>query len=403
MMARFHAFVCGPSLLTLSLSILIAVLPLLGLLSAMAMTPALIIAAVLLAALAGWRAVLDHPHRPLWIALGAGLAWAVLSAAWSITPGTSALTALRVGVLMALGAAAYIYAGRVALSPRAGLGLALALVVCITALLTELIPGGGVLRWAHGALGLEYARFIDKNINRGLCALVILSWPAMVVLQTAGQGRIALVLPALLAVPVFGFDSRSAQLALVMGLLAYLAVRAAPKFMPRALAIVIPAALIIWPIAFPLLDRALFSEAAIYDALPGTAQHRVEIWRFVTERIAEKPMLGWGMDTSRAMPGGDVMYQGERKYLPLHPHNSALQILLELGVVGFALAVGLVALALRRWAAVDAPPHAQAAAAGLIVAYLCIGFTAFGVWQCWWIALGWLAAVLGRGWGHEKT
>jgi O-antigen ligase len=383
------------------LTVLIAVLPLLGLLSAMAMTPALILASLLLAGLAGWRAVMEPQHRAMWAVLGATLAWPEISAIWSITPAVSITTALRVGVLMALGAAAYIYAGRTAISPRAGLMMVFALIVCILALLSELIPGGGVIRWAHAALDMDYSRFIDKNINRGLCALVILSWPAMVALHAAGQGRLALVLPALLAVPVFGFDSRSAQLALVMGLLAYLAVRAAPKLGPRALAVLIPAGLIIWPLAFPLLDRVLFSDPAIYNALPGTAQHRVEIWRFVMERFAEKPVLGWGMDTSRAMPGGDVIYSGERKYLPLHPHNSALQILLELGIVGFVLAVDLVVLALRRWAVFDAPSPAMAAAAGLITAYLCIGFTAFGVWQYWWIGLGWLAAVLWRGWARN--
>ena len=40
--------------------------------------------------------------------------------------------------------------------------------------------------------------------------------------------------------------------------------------------------------------------------------------------------------------------------------------------------------------------EAKAAAAATLVAYLMIGFSAFGMWQTWWIATGWIAAVLWR-------
>ena len=103
------------------------------------------------------------------------------------------------------------------------------------------------------------------------------------------------------------------------------------------------------------------------------------------------------METARHIPGGDVVYFGERKYMPLHPHNSALQVFLELGVVGFALAVTALTLSLRRWSRLQGvPAPTQAAAVAMIVAYLSIGFTAFGVWQSWWIAVGWIGAVLWR-------
>jgi exopolysaccharide production protein ExoQ len=403
MMARFDAFVCGSCVVTLPsqiLTALLVLLPLLGLLSAMAMTPALLIVAVMLAVAVGPRALRDSlagEGRWFWLSVLSLCGWAVLSALWSITPAVSAVTGLRVAVLMGFGAVAFILCPKVTLPPRAALLMVAVLCICIAALVTEFVPGGGVLRWAHGALGLDYNRFIDKNINRGLCALVILCWPAMAALHAAGLRRWALALPLILAVPVLGFDSRSAQLALGVGLMAFYAVRAAPQHMPRILAVVIPVGLLAWPVLFPVLDRNFFTDTAVYNALPSTAQHRVEIWRFVIERITERPWLGWGMDTSRAMPGGDVVYDGARKYLPLHPHNSALQVLLELGVVGFVLTVGAIALALRRWSRPGAvPAHTQAIAAAMIAAYLAIGFTAFGVWQYWWIALGWLGAVLWR-------
>ena len=90
----------------------------------------------------------------------------------------------------------------------------------------------------------------------------------------------------------------------------------------------------------------------------GHSDARVAIWRFTTERVVERPWLGWGMDASRMWPG----------VIPLHPHNAALQVWLELGVVG-------------------------AACAAVAIAYLTIGALSFGVWQEWWLGLGVLAAV----------
>ncbi len=389
-----------PAALAAALLGVIALLPILSLFSAMALTPALLIVAGLLVAHLGLgrlRGAIAARPRAEWAIFLAALAWPLLSAVWSITPAVSLLTALRVDALMLIGAAAMICTRHVAIPARATLLLSMAVCLCTALLISEVIPGGGIIRWAHAALGLDYARFIDKNINRGLCALVLLTWLAVAALQGAGHRRAAQVLPFVFALTVLGFDSLSAQVAIFLSIAVFYAVLMAPNAMPRLLSVLIPAVLLAWPLAFPFLDRAFFSTPDIYANLPDTAQHRVEIWRFVSERIAEHPWLGWGMDTSRAMPGGDVVYFGERKYLPLHPHNSAFQILLELGVVGFGLAVSCIALALRRWAQpLDTPAHRQAIAAALIVSFLSVGFTAFGVWQYWWIAAGWLAAVVWR-------
>lgn len=297
---------------------------------------------------------------------------------------------------MVVGLVTVMLARRMAIPTVAMRAMVVTFVVCILALTSELMPGGGIIRLVHTAFEMDFPRFIDKNINRGLCALVILGWVAASALNAHGYRRAAFCIPMLLLIPVFGFDSVSAQLAMVVGFVIFGLVWLAPRIGPVLVAIAIVGFVAFWPVAFPFLDIELLSRPAIYMNLPDTAQHRVEIWRFVLDRIAEKPWLGWGMDTSRAMPGGQVIYSGERKYLPLHPHNSALQILLEIGVIGFAIAILGLAAALRSWvrATVTLPRAISACGAALICGYLCIGFTAFGVWQYWWIALGFLAAGL---------
>jgi O-antigen ligase len=75
--------------------------------------------------------------------------------------------------------------------------------------------------------------------------------------------------------------------------------------------------------------------------------------------------------------------------IPLHTHNAQLQLWLELGAIGAALAgvffcwlaYGVVRLSQRS--------RAEAAmAAAALVSYLVIGGLSFGVWQEWWLGLG---------------
>lgn len=384
-----------------AIMVLAALLPLLAVFSAMAMTPALLLLAVVMAqgvGRAGVVCALTPQGKVMTALVVAMIAWSLLSATWSITPGFSAITAVRVIVLMIFGAAAFgLVRARVWLTAQAFIPFAAALAFCAVVLLTELLPSGGVIGALYDALGLDFPRFIDKNVNRGLCALTVLVWPASLGLRAAGHARLALLLPWLMAAPVFAMDSLSAKVGMAVGLIAVHALPLLPKIFPRVLAVAVVAVVASWPVMFKALDGPVFSNPEIYDALPDTAQHRVEIWRFALERVGERPWLGWGMETSRAIPDGDVVYSGERKYMPLHPHNSAMQIVLELGAVGFTLACAALTATLAAWVRLpnlDTP--ARASSAALIVSYLAIGFSAFGVWQYWWIALGWLAAVLWR-------
>ena len=50
--------------------------------------------------------------------------------------------------------------------------------------------------------------------------------------------------------------------------------------------------------------RLMFERA---DAFKDSAGHRLEIWHFAGQRIAERPLLGWGLDASRAIPGGNAL------------------------------------------------------------------------------------------------
>jgi O-antigen ligase len=176
------------------------------------------------------------------------------------------------------------------------------------------------------------------------------------------------------------------------------------RYLPRVTAISLVAALAAMAFVVPAtLPSAQLSP--LLRALPASSpQHRILIADFVSERIAERPYLGWGLDTSRAIPGGsakimetpsraerfdpDLLAPGVRdigQNLPLHPHSVALQVRLELGGIGAALWLVCVGVLLVRVLRVR-EPWERAVALGQIAAILAIWSVSFGAWQTWWLA-----------------
>ena len=130
--------------------------------------------------------------------------------------------------------------------------------------------------------------------------------------------------------------------------------------------------------------------------------HRTLIWRFASDAIAEKPLIGWGMNGSRHIPGGNekiplqvggVPKNFER--LPLHPHSTILQLWLELGVVGavlYALIISGLFILLGR---MQQPGRfCELALGGLTAAVVMMG-ASFSLWSNWWLAAMGIVTVMG--------
>ncbi len=168
-----------------------------------------------------------------------------------------------------------------------------------------------------------------------------------------------------------------------------------------ALVLLLPALRLIDPAPFSLLRTAAADHGL---ALPGAVLHRTYIYDFVLDRIAERPLLGWGLGTSRVLPGDrDHVLDPSlnREFLPLHSHNGVLEVWVELGAagaLGFAAIVWLVLTAIRRRSADRGTAAALAAAA---TAYMTVGLFAYGIWSSWWIATGILAAATAVGMLHS--
>ena len=228
--------------------------------------------------------------------------------------------------------------------------------------------------------------------KRAAALLALLVWPAALVVRRRGHRLLALALPLGFAALSLLQSSRSAIVGVVIGLAAFALATRWASATRRALAGALVAAFAgAIPFAY-LLDRVLDLDRAPW--LFTSARHRVEIWWRAANRALETPLLGQGIDASRALvPMGETsQYETlAESLLPLHPHNAFVQVWLELGALGAALALAVTLLVLagtRRLERAD-QPYALAS----FMAALGMVSTAYGIWQAWWMA-GMLAAGL---------
>jgi hypothetical protein len=377
----------------------LAVAPVAAVLQSKALAP------IALLALAG--CVLRHRQRHgawpwprrgplLWAGL-ALFAWGAASALWAAQPLKALGTSLQIGGFFLLGTAACRAVAeddeaakrRLMLAACFGLaaGLALAGLDALTGNAVRAAVRGLKEAPPHLHFGLKPAASAMALWLPLAAAVPGLSraWRGVVL---AGGAAVVLSLP--------GETPKIAVLAAAAaGAAALLAPRAAPRLLGAALA----ASILLMPAALgPVLARGVPA-----DGIAPSAAHRLLIWDFVAARVAERPLLGWGMEGSRAVPGRDANPSPEAlarfnlatpaasrwELLPLHPHNGALQLWLELGLPGALLGAAL-ALSLGFAAARAARPAVAAAAlaAGAVTAAL-----SFGAWQEWWVGAELMAAA----------
>jgi exopolysaccharide production protein ExoQ len=312
------------------------------------------------------------------VLLGALLLWGTASALWSVNPSRSLVVAARLAGLFAVGLALAAGAGLVAAPRRLTILLLIGMALGIAMVAIELATGGGL-----SSLVSDRA-YRPTQLNQASIALALLVLPASALLISLGQAIFATLLASATAMAVYGLAGTAAKAALLAGLaIGFLLHRARPVVAGAALAISVFVT-IAAPLTFARLERVPgLGETA--DSYKISAGHRLLIWSFAGDRIAERPLTGWGLDSSRAIPGGDDPIRPGEPWLPLHPHNAALQVWLELGVPGAALFALLAAIVWRALARVEWPPlFAAAAGASLTIAFLCC-FATYGIWQEWWL------------------
>jgi exopolysaccharide production protein ExoQ len=242
--------------------------------------------------------------------------------------------------------------------------------------------------------------FTVELFNRTPSVLLIFIWPAFAVLWGRSRLLAFSVLPAGVVLGMI-LPSEAALGGYAVGITIFVAA----LFFARATRVFLAAALLLGIMAAPVTTRTVLSPDMVREMLPDvnpSLLHRLQIWDFTSQHIAERPFLGWGIHSARSIPGGQERYLvknrdgktiGEGDRLPLHPHNGALQVWLELGLPGaVAFAVFLVLIVWQTGRITDR--GRRAAALGMLSTMVPIWLFSFGIWQGWWLSALILAGVL---------
>ncbi len=233
------------------------------------------------------------------------------------------------------------------------------------------------------------ATYWSSWFNRAATIMALMLWPVVIIALRVKRAWGAVAVPALVFVVIIQTQSAAAVAALAVGAIVFLLVMLWPGWMPRLVAVLLAAGMLF----APLLVRFGVATPLIHDlaATESAWAHRLKIWDYTADLIFQKPLFGWGFDSSRYL---NAHGEGPTAVMPLHPHNGALQIWLELGAVG---AVAATALAIAVCVAIDRVIVGRTQRAGSLAALtsaVTIICLSYGIWQYWWLSALWLAAAL---------
>lgn len=385
------------------LAVLAALLPFVLAFSARGMTVVLIVAAVA-AGTDQLRNRRFHVRADMSMVamVAALLVWGLASALWEQTSGlavakTGQLLGLGVAGMMAVAAAGQMSAGD---GRRAVLALCWGFVAVAGLILLEAALNLPIARLRYhlppesGAINIG----IYKNLG---AAGTVFAAPAIGFALLGRRWFAAAAAALALAACVVLTHSSTGLVSM-----AVVAVVGLSALLWRRLPAVVLAALVVAAFAAaPLALKIPPSERLAVEQswMPPSLVHRTVIWRFAAEHAIQRPILGWGLDASRELPGADqevvihAPYNGHiiefvQQPLPLHPHDFILQLWLELGVVGMALFLALI-FAVLRWAW-RRPGAESVVCVAALAAPTVIGAASYGLWQSWWMACLWLAAAV---------
>ncbi len=275
---------------------------------------------------------------PLIVALCALMA---ISSIWSVNANASFERALKVSGLML---ASFSLIGVAQACPTENIkryGVWFPIAVIIVGLATSLdiylgMPLYALVNQSDGS-GLR-PDLINKNSS-----VFVMAFP--VALYLSLKNRSVILFSVLLALGVaisFLTRSQACQLSiLVIILSAFGCLFFLEKLTMRTAFLGIAVLIIVLPWAAPTLFDLLAAKIGAQEKgllADASAALRLENWDFLSRRILENPLTGFGLDSTRYM-----IFDTEQLYFKnnsiMHPHNIGLQLWIEFGVLGVSWAL----------------------------------------------------------------
>lgn len=203
----------------------------------------------------------------------------------------------------------------------------------------------------RGFSGISEDEAISTSILNKFMAVLILPLPYLIsFLLEQKKYYVLATLVGMTLVALLTTQSQAAQMAsLVMGG-AWLGIRFLPRITPVLTFAVIGLILVVLPWLAPFLYNHLGEEFrnGAWLVRAASSSERLEVYTFVSQRIQENPLYGFGMDCTRSITD----FVSAKKYFPsstiMHPHNIGLQLWIEFGCFGIALALSALLFVYKR-------------------------------------------------------
>lgn len=235
------------------------------------------------------------------------------------------------------------------------------------------------------ALGMQASENIIRgsSLNKHVSIFIMMLAPSILICHRAGAHTISIFMMIMAGMMIATTESQAAQLALVILPLAWCGAFILPGTgIPLAF---IGAGLIIllmpWisPIAFDMFAADMNKPGSFAEQ--ASASKRLENWDFISRKIMENPWTGFGMDATRSIND----FQSQKLYFKtstiMHPHNIALQLWIEFGLMGITFAAGFLAFLLRRLA--QLPRTARRIPFTVFCVVLGFLMVSWSIWASW--------------------
>jgi O-antigen ligase len=220
--------------------------------------------------------------------------------------------------------------------------------------------------------------------NRGIDYLLIVLMPLLGLLARERRWRLAAALVLAAACVVAAGRNTTAYLSLPVAVLVAALAWRWPRLVPR-IGVVVALGALCLPLALRVLSGA---RGALAPHIKESLLRRLEIWDYVSARVMERPLFGWGIWSAKSLPisAEELSHYVREHGEGIYPHNQWLELWVETGFFGVLLGVGFVLLVL--WRIPRLPTTIQPFACAAVVLALMVSLTSFEVTtDSWWAAL----------------
>jgi len=148
--------------------------------------------------------------------------------------------------------------------------------------------------------------------------------------------------------------------------------------------------LVVAAVGFAFLENQRNNEIEAALGLPVwlVDAHRQTIWQASMSYLPLAPWFGVGPDTINLLPGADDLIPGTYvNFVPSHPHNFVVEVLVETGAVGLTVMLAtLLVLAAGLVRAIGRDGAAGVTLVAINVTFWLVNLISYSFWSYWWQA-----------------